>query len=105
MSGVTQKQLDRQEKRMEMGSDEFISEVETMIDDITVHELRDVVEIRQLIPEEQWDRYEMLEIEDLREQALFKEALKRLRNKYREILNHGRKKKGNRDQEDAEGSE
>ena len=76
-----------------------------MVDDIMVHELRDVVEIRQLLPEDQWDRYEAMEIEDLREQLLLKEALKRLRTKYREIIQHGRKKKGNRNQEDQEDAE
>ena len=105
MSGVTDKQLDRQTRRMELGNEEFIAAIEEMIDDITVHELRDVVEIRQLLPEEQWDRYELLEIIDLREQLLLKEALKRLRVAYRKVLHHGRKKKRNRNQEDEEGSE
>jgi len=102
---VTEKQLDRQTKRMELGNEEFIAAIEAMVDDIMVHELRDVVEIRQLLPEDQWDRYEAMEIEDLREQLLLKEALKRLRTKYREIIQHGRKKKGNRNQEDQEDAE
>lgn len=105
MSGVTDKQLDRQSKRMELGDDEFVTQIEAIIEDLMIHELRDVVEIRQLLPEDQWDRYELLEIVDLREQLLFKEALKRLRTAYRKVLDHGRKKKGNRDQDDQKDTE
>ena len=93
MSGITDKQISRQNTRMEMANEEFNEIISVMIDDIFIHELRDVVEIRQLLPEDQWDRYEMMEIEELREQLLLKEALKRLRNKYREILSYGREKK------------
>jgi hypothetical protein len=84
-----------------MANEEFAEAIEMLVDDILVHELRDVVEIRQLLPEDQWDRYLALEIEDLREQLLLKEALKRLRTKFREVLNHGRKKKSG-DQEDQD---
>lgn len=107
MSGVTEKQLDRQRKRLGLADEEFLSKIEAMTLDVEVHELRDVIEIRQLIPEEQWDTYERMEIQDLREQLLLKESLKRLRNKFREILQYGRpkKKQRSRDQEDQEESQ
>lgn len=90
MSGVTDKQLLRQ--------------LNNKIDytDLTVHELRDVIEIWNLVPEAQWHMYSVMELEDQREQLLLKEALKRLRNKYREIRNHGKKARNKGDQKSAE---
>lgn len=105
MAGVTEKQLYRQDKRLEHADEETLTVIEEMLNDLTVHELRDVSEIWGLLPEAQWFQYELLEVEDLREQLLLKDALRRLRNKYREILNYGRPKKRNRDQEDEEGAE
>jgi hypothetical protein len=101
MSGVSEKQLTRESQRLEKGGVEFCTVIENMISDITIHELRDVIEIWNLLPEEQWARYAAMELEDLREQLLLKEALKRLRSKYKEIRNYGHKKK-NRNQGDEE---
>ena len=105
MSGVSEKQLTRESQRLEKGSAEFIEGIECMTADITIHELRDVIEIWKLLPEDQWAFYQATELEDLREQLLLKEALKRLRHKYKEIRNYGRKKKKDRDQGDQEGTE
>ncbi len=105
MSGVTEKQLHRQNKRLEHADDELLAKIEEMILDIRVHELRDVAEIWSLIPEAQWEQYILMEVEDLREQLLLKDSLKRLRNKYREILNYGRPKRKHRNQEDQGDSE
>jgi len=79
---------------------EFLETIQRMVADITVHELRDVIEIWKLLPEDQWARYAAMELEDLREQLLLKEALKRLRNKYKEIREYGRPKKKDRNSED-----
>ncbi len=73
--------------------------------DISIHELRDVIEIWNLLPEEQWAHYKAMDYEDLREQLLLKEALKRLRNKYKEIRDYGRPKKKDRNQSDQEGTD
>lgn len=105
MAGVTEKQLYRQDKRLEHADEETLAKIEEMLNDVTVHELRDVSEIWGLLPEAQWQQYEFLEIEELREQLLLKDSLKRLRNKFREILNYGRPKKRNRDQEAEEDAE
>ena len=92
----------KESKRLEKGDEDFADAIQKLTIDITVHELRDVVEIWNLLPEAQWEHYDLMEYEDLREQLLLKEALKRLRSKYKEIRNYGRKKK-NRDQSDQEG--
>ncbi len=105
MSGVSEKQLTRESQRLEHGGEDFIEAIERLTADITVHELRDVIEIWKLCPEDQWARYAAMELEDLREQLLLKEALKRLRNKYKEIRNYGRPKKKDRNQGDQEGTE
>jgi hypothetical protein len=104
MSGVSEKQLIRESQRLENGGPEFCTAIEQLVADITIHELRDVIEIWKLLPEDQWAHYAVMEYEDLREQLLLKEALKRLRTKYKEVRNYGRKKK-NRDQGDQESSE
>jgi len=104
MSGVSEKQLTKESHRLEKGDEDFIAAIQKLTADITVHELRDVVEIWNLLPEAQWEHYALMEYEDLREQLLLKEALKRLRTKYKEIRSYGRKKK-NRDQGDQEGTD
>lgn len=105
MAGVTEKQLFRQDKRLEHADEETLATIEEMYNDLTVHELRDVSEIWGLFPEAQWQQYEFLEVEDLREQLLLKDSLKRLRNKFREILQYGRPKRKDRNQEDQESAE
>ena len=105
MSGVSEKQLTKESQRLEHGNAAFCETIEQMLDDIKIHELRDVIEIWNLLPEDQWQRYAAMELEDLREQLLLKEALKRLRTKYKEIREYGRPKKKDRNQGDQEGTE
>lgn len=83
LSGVSEKRLEQYQKKLESKKGE---ELQKQVDDLVIHELRDVVEIRQLLKEEQWDYYDSLEIQDLREQLLLKEALRRLRRKFNEIV-------------------
>ena len=105
MSGVSQKQLTRESQRLENGGEAFRAKIAEMTADIEVHELRDVIEIWNLLPEDQWATYAAMELEDLREQLLLKEALKRLRAKFREIRDYGRPKKKDRGQGTQEGTE
>ncbi len=100
MSGVSDKQLTRESERLEHGDLDFCITIEHMLKDIKIHELRDVLEIWNLCTEEQWASYAAMELVDLREQLLLKEALKRLRTKYRELRSYGKK---NRNQSDQEG--
>lgn len=76
-----------------------------MLEDIKIHELRDVIEIWNLLPEEQWQRYAAMELLDLREQLLLREALKRLRTKYREVRDYGRPKKKSGNQSNQESTD
>lgn len=99
MSGVSEKQLTRESQRLETGGLDFCVTIERMLEDIKIHELRDVIEIWNLCPEEQWARYEAMEVIDLREQILLKEALKRLRTKYKEVRQHGKKTRNQSNQE------
>ncbi len=103
MSGVSEKQLTRESQRLERGGLDFCIMIERMLEDIKIHELRDVIEIWNLCTEDQWERYHSMELEDLREQLLLKEALKRLRTKYKEVRNYGRQK--NRNKGNQEGIE
>lgn len=59
--------------------------------DIELHEYREVQEIWQLIPETQWQSYEAFDIEGLREQLLLSAALKNLRLIFTKgVLDHGK---------------
>lgn len=60
------------------------------LDDIELYEFREVLEIWDLLPEIQWNNYELLGITDLREQVMLEKALSNLKRAVTErLVNYG----------------
>ena len=81
-----------------------MDEIHVILEDILLHEYREVVEIRSLVPEDHWERYELLEITDLRECLLLKQVQENLRKSFQKrVFDYGKKAK-TRGQEDQTNS-
>lgn len=78
-SKVSTKRLSRLRGNLKVYNDALITKFSRLMQDIELHEYREVQEIWQLIPETQWQSYEAFDIEGLREQLLLTAALKNLR--------------------------
>lgn len=80
---VSKQKLARLRVNLEAWGDTLLHEYHSVLKDIFIHEYREVIEIYNLIPEAQWQQYEIMEMEDLREQKL----LKKVRNTLRSVFN------------------
>lgn len=91
---VSQKRLLKLREHLEVWGAAALDLYRRLLRDIEVHEYREAAEIYALIPAAQWEQYQSLGIEDLREQQLLNRARQNLKRAFTaRVLNHGKKQK------------
>jgi hypothetical protein len=92
-SKVPRRRINKLRTMFELINEETENKFYKILEDIYIHEYREVMEIYELIPPSQWDMYYRLDV-DLREMKLLKHARNNLRAAFMlKVLNHVKEKK------------
>lgn len=72
-----------------------IKRLHTWLQEIRDGAFQQVLEIKRLLPQEVWDRYKLLEVEDFREQILLRDRMLLLRAAWRQPYRAKKEKRDN----------
>lgn len=78
-SGIRPKRINDLKEYLLLLSDEVSEQYLVILNDVMLYEYREVEEIWNLLPEQQWKNYQLLGIDPQREQILLNRALKNLK--------------------------